>query len=120
MKQQKDFIIIENLELQAKVGAYVWEQSITRKLIFDIKLTTDIMPAARSDDLSQAIDYKVIIDDLIGFLSEKRFNLLESLAEDCAMQLLTHPLVEAIQLSVYKPGAVAQAGRVGVSITRAL
>ena len=118
MAAQTDSIFIHNLQIHTAIGAYAWEQAIKQKLIFTIELGCDLSKAAQSDALQDALDYAQIASGLRDLLANQRFQLLEALAEHVAAWLLQQAAVEWVQLSIAKPGAIAECDAVGVSIKR--
>ena len=113
-----DQVLIEGLELDTVIGVYDWERSITQRLTLDLVLATDIRAAAQDDDLSQTLDYDAISRRIGGFAEEHSFELVETFAERLAELLQEEFGVPWLKMTLRKPGAVANARAVGVSIER--
>lgn len=113
-----DTVIIEALELETIVGIYGWEQQAPRRLILDLELGTDIQPAAASDHIRDALDYQAISEELTALLRDRRFQLIETVAETVARYLFQNFAVQSLRLTVGKPGAVPATRTVAVRIER--
>ncbi len=113
-----DKVFIHGLELEATIGVYEWERDIIQNLVVDLEMGTDVHPAAQSDDLTLSLDYYVISENIKRWVSESRYQLIESLAEDLANRLLETFKIPWLRLRLHKPGAVPNARSVGVEIER--
>jgi dihydroneopterin aldolase len=111
-------ILIEGLKVSAVIGCYDWEREIQQPLLIDLVLTRDIAQASRSDDLADALDYAALSNRVIALCGERQFQLLEALAECLAQMIFDEFAVQRLQLTIRKPGAVAEAAAVGVRISR--
>lgn len=119
MIQPLDRIFLQEITFQTIIGAFKWEKTIQQTILVDVSLYIDIQKAAKYDDLTLTIDYDKVCTAVITCGQSQAYQLIETLAENIAQQLLKmYPLLAQIEVTVYKPGAVAQAKTVGVSITR--
>ncbi|WP_346796095.1 dihydroneopterin aldolase [Halomonas sp. Bachu 37] len=113
-----DRILIEALDVETTIGVYEWERTITQRLRLDLELATDIRPAAAADDIGLTLDYAAISQRIHAFAAEHAFALVETFAERLAACLREEHGIAWLRLTVRKPGAVASAAAVGVTITR--
>lgn len=113
-----DQVLIEALDVDTVIGVYDWERRITQTLSLDLRLATDIRPAAESDDLSRTLDYAAISRRIGAFAKENDFALVETFAERLAAVLREEFAIAWLRLTVRKPGAVPNARAVGVVIER--
>ncbi len=113
-----DIIYIHHLKIDASIGNFEWEQRIKQPIIFDIEMTTDIRPAAKSTKLVDTIDYTVLVKRLADFVASKSFLLLETLAEEVAALILTEFNTSHVRLKVSKAAILSNAKDVGVMIAR--
>jgi len=113
-----DIVFLHDLTIETVIGIYDWERKIKQSVIFDLDMATDVARAARSDHIDDAIDYKSVAKRLIEYVSEARFQLVETLAERVAEIVLTEFNVKWVRLRINKKGAVRYAGDVGVVIER--
>ena len=115
---QSDVVFIKGLKVEAVIGVFDWERAITQPLLIDIALETDISRAAVSDDVSDALSYKEVCDDVSVWCKEIQAKLLEHLAGQISDKIFAKYGCQKITLSIAKPTAIAQADAVGVQITR--
>ena len=115
---QSDVVFIKGLKVEAVIGVFDWERAITQPLLIDIALETDISRAAVSDDVSDALSYKEVCDDVSEWCKEIQAKLLEHLAGQISDKIFAKYDCQKITLSIAKPTAIAQADAVGVQITR--
>ncbi|WP_286239855.1 dihydroneopterin aldolase [Neptuniibacter halophilus] len=113
-----DIVYIRELEVETVIGIYDWEREIRQRVSLDLEMGTDILAAARSDDIENTLNYKSVSDRLIGFIEESEFLLVETMAEQIAEILQDEFGVKWLRLRLGKPGAVPQARDVGVIIER--
>ena len=75
-------------------------------------------PAARSDAIEDAVNYRSITKDVIELVEASSFFLVERMAERIAELCLAHPAVSRVRVRLRKPGALRYAKSVGVRIER--
>ncbi len=113
-----DIIYLNDLRIDTVIGIYDWERRITQTVSFDLEMATDIRKAASSDSIEDTLDYKAVAKRLIGFVSESKFQLVETLAEQVASIILNEFHVPWVRVRLNKKGAVRYAGDVGIIIER--
>jgi dihydroneopterin aldolase len=113
-----DIVFLRGLRIETTIGIYDWERQIKQPVILDLEMGTDVARAAATDRIEDAVDYKAVSKRLQRFVSESRFELVETLAERCAEILLGEMGIGWVRLSVNKIGAVSAAADVGVIIER--
>ena len=114
----KDSIFINNLKITTTVGVNTWEQKIAQELLLDLEIITSLKSASNSDSLSDTIDYSNLSHAISNLcLTEKNY-LIESLAEKIAKFILDNYLIKAVNVTLKKPSALANANTVGVKIAR--
>ncbi|GLS25637.1 dihydroneopterin aldolase [Marinibactrum halimedae] len=114
----RDIVFIRDLEVEAVIGVFDWERRVKQRLVFDVEMATNIVKAAKTDNLEYAINYRAVADELIEFVSHSEFQLIESLVEHLSMKLNEKFGLSWVRLTVHKPGAVKEARDVGVVIER--
>ncbi len=114
----EDFITLTGLRIPCVIGIFDWERKRKQDVVLDLRFPTDARRAAARDRIEDAVDYKKIAKASIAFVSESRFQLVETLAERLADHLLSRFKVPEVFLRVSKPGAVRGSQNVGVEITR--
>ena len=113
-----DIVFIRDLRIETVIGVYDWERKIRQTISIDLEMGTDVRPAAISDHIDDALDYKAVAKRMIQFIGESEFQLVETLAQRCADIILNDFQVPWLRLRVSKPGAVTGALDVGVLIER--
>lgn len=118
--RSRDRVSVRGLQVHAGIGVYAHEQSTSQRLEFDLSLRTDTSAAAAADDLALAVDYDAIADTVRTVAASRHHQLLESLAERVAEALFARlgERVDSVKIRVSKPGAVADAATVQVTIVR--
>lgn len=113
-----DIVYIRDLEIDTVIGIYDWEREIRQTISVDLDMGTDIRPAAASEDIEAALDYKAVAKRLIAFVEGSEFLLIETLAERIAAIVREEFGVPWLRLRLGKPGAVTGSRDVGVIIER--
>lgn len=113
-----DTIVIQGLVVECVIGCLAWERDIKQKVSLDLVLDTDIKKAALTDDVAYCLNYDELCKDLTAYIEASDFKLIETMAERIAERVLTQYPCTALRLTVNKPGAVANAAQVGVTISR--
>lgn len=113
-----DIVFIESLCVDVTIGVFEWERRIKQRLSFDLEMAWDIKPAAKTDKLEHALDYKAVSDRIIALSTNTQYELIESLAEDVASVLQSEFSIQWLRLRLSKPGAVSAAKNVGLLIER--
>ena len=113
-----DKIFLRQLEVEAVIGIWEWEQRITQTVSIDLAMAVDARAAAAADSVESTLNYRDVAKRVQGFVAETRFQLVESLAESLARIVVEEFQVPWVRVSVAKPGAIRGAREVGVSIER--
>jgi len=113
-----DIVFLRDLRIDAVIGIYAWERRTAQTLVFDLEMSADIAAAATTDRIEHTLDYKAVAKRLMQFVSESRFQLVETLAERCAQIVREEFGVRWVRLTLNKQGAVRGARDVGVIIER--
>jgi len=98
-----DKLIIKEIELIGHCGITEEERISGQRLSVDIELFADITSAANSDRLQDSIDYVGVCNLIVSIGSEGKFNLLETLAERMAQEVLGKYNVSEILIRLRKP-----------------
>jgi len=106
----KDFIIEEI------IGFYKHEKEKKQKIIFNIVL--DIAQSSLPDekDIKSIVDYEKVTNKLENLTKSKKYNFLESLAEDSFKEIFEDKRINSIKIKIEKPEAIKNARSVGVEV----
>ena len=118
MEENMDIIFLRGLAIETIIGIYDWERETRQTVVLDLEMAWDIAPAAASDSIADALDYKAVSKRVIKFVEESSFFLVETLAERVARLLLDEFSVPWVRLTLNKKGAIRGASDVGVLIER--
>lgn len=113
-----DFIEINDLLLRTIIGINDDERVNQQDVLINLRLETDLRPAAKSDNIDDAVNYRTICKQVINFVEGSQFLLVERLAEEVATLCLADERVLSVRVRVDKPGALRFARSVGVEIER--
>lgn len=113
-----DKIIIRDLLLRGIIGINPDERVNKQDILINIVIYADIRPAAASDNIEDAVNYKSITKKIISHVEDSADLLVERLVTDIARLILTEFPVERVQVRLEKPGALRFAESVGIEIDR--
>jgi 7,8-dihydroneopterin aldolase/epimerase/oxygenase len=101
---------VKGLRVECVVGIYEHERARNQPVTMDIELDYDFSAAAASDAIGDAVDYDLVARGITELVQRRKFQLIETMAEETARMLLEHlPPVQAIRLEIRKPEAVPAA-----------
>ena len=83
-----DKIILNNLGFYGYHGVLSEEKSLGQKFFIDVELLLDTKKAGKSDDMNQSVSYADVYDVIKDITENKKFNLIEALAENIASEVL--------------------------------
>lgn len=113
-------IQIENMEFYAFHGHYSEEQIVGNKFLIDLTLEVDLVPAAESDQLEDALDYQVAFR-VVKEQMEIKSNMLENIASrilDAVYREIKGVKSATVRIRKMNPPMGGHIGSVGVVMTR--
>lgn len=115
-----DHILIEGLRVATRVGWTDEERAEPQTVLVDLDLEIDASASARSDDLSDAVDYASVIADVAGYVSGREERLLERLAAEVAEMVSARNGVKRVSVEIAKEVVPVpeEVGRVAVRVER--
>lgn len=114
-----DRIHITNLEIQGILGINPEEQANPQTVRVNATMWVDTSAAAKSDDIADAANYRTINKALIAHIEQGNPFLVERLVQELVdIVFQVEPRVEAVEMTVEKPGALRHAESVGITIHR--
>ena len=114
-----DRIHIDDLSVIGILGINPDERVTPQEIRVNATLHVDTRPAAASDDVADAANYRTITKALIAHIEGGEPLLVERLVEELAeVVFATDANVQEVEIRVDKPGALRHARSVGISITR--
>jgi FolB domain-containing protein len=114
-----DRVIIRDLLVRGIVGINPEERRERQDILINVTMWADTRPAAVRDDIAHAVNYRSVAKAMIAHVETAQPHLVERLAADLAAICFAQDArVQAVEVSVEKPGALRFARSVGVTITR--
>src|SRR5699024_3767567 len=99
-----DKIILTNMQFFGYHGLLPEENKLGQRFNVDVELFFDLKKAGETDNMNESVDYGHVFDIVKNVVEGKAKNLIESVAEEIAKQLLvTFNLLEACTVKVLKP-----------------
>ncbi|MDK2858092.1 MAG: D-erythro-7,8-dihydroneopterin triphosphate epimerase [Verrucomicrobiota bacterium] len=113
-----DRIHIRDLALRCIIGVYPEERTHKQDILINVTMGTNLRAAGKSDALEDTVDYKSIKLEILDFVENSSFQLIESLAEGIAAICLKADRVQSATVTIDKPGALRFTRSVAVEVTR--
>ena len=113
-----DIIFLREIRLDARIGIYKREKTITQTVELDLDIALPDDRVFTSGKVADTIDYAVVIERIRATLVEQHYGLVENLAEHVAQIILREFHAPWVRVSIAKIGAQPNARRVGVVIER--
>jgi dihydroneopterin aldolase len=115
-----DRVALRGLKARGHHGVFPKEREEGQTFVVDLVLGLDTAPAAASDDLTKTVHYGVVAEEVVDVVRGEPVDLIETLAQRIADQVLKHDLVEEVEVTVHKPDApiTVPFDDVTISITR--
>lgn len=113
---QPDRIHLRDFVVSAEIGAFQSERGRAQRLRFAIEAELAEPVIGADDQVDRILSYDVLTDAIRDGLADRRYDLLETLGERIAAQILTHPRAASVAVTIEKldrgPGAL------GVTLVR--
>ena len=106
----KDFII------QEIIGIHKYEKIKKQKIKFNIVLDISQNSVPNEKDIKSIVDYEKITNKLENLTKSKKYNFLESLAEDSFKEIFGDKRINSATIKIEKPEAIKNAKSVGVEV----
>ena len=113
-----DTIFIREFRVDAWVGIYEWEKQRAQTLEMEIEIGIPGSAAGTSDNIQDTVHYGDVVERIQRDLADRRFKLLEALAEHVCGVITGEFRAPWVRLSVAKLGHIRNVRKVGVTITR--
>ncbi len=98
-----DILRLKGMVFQARHGALSPERELDQRFEVDLTILGNFQAAADSDNLQDAVDYRTLHQVVKQVMGGPSKNLLESLAEDIARELLALNQFDGVTVCVRKP-----------------
>ena len=114
-----DTVHIFDLSVTGIIGINPDERTNPQEILINVTMRVDTSPAAVSDDIRDAANYRTVSKAIIAHVEQGKPMLVERLVAEIADLILDiEPRAQEVEVRVEKPGALRNARSVGISIHR--
>ncbi len=114
-----DRIYIKDLVVPGIIGINPDERVTPQDVLVNATLWADTRPAAGSDAIDDAVNYRTVTKSIIAHIESGEPMLVERLvAELAAIALRSDERIQQVELTVEKPGALRHVRSVGITVRR--
>ncbi len=106
----KDFIV------QEIIGIHEHEKTEKQKIKFNIVVNVNQNTVPDEKNIKSIVDYEKITNKLENLVKNKKYNFLESLAEDSFKEIFEDKRINSVKIKIEKPDAIKNADSVGVEV----
>lgn len=112
-------IELERIHVDCIVGIHPHERVREQSIELDVAMDLDFAEAAGTELVEATIDYTEVARILTELVVGRKYQLVETMAEEAAsLVLTTWPRVRRVEIVVHKPAAVPQARDTRVRVIR--
>ena len=115
MSSRRVIIALKGLGALANHGVYDFERSQEQRFSADVVMWVET--AGATDDIAATVSYADIADETMAVLTGKPVDLIETLAETIASNVMSHEGVVGTEVTVHKPDAPIDHPFTDVSVT---
>ena len=112
----KRSVLIKNFIIQEIIGFHEHEKIKKQKIKFNIVIDVDQNSLPNEKDIKSIVDYEKITNSLKSLAKRKKYNFLESLAEDSFKEIFEDKRINSVKIKIEKPEAINNAASVGVEV----
>ena len=89
-----------------------------QKIKFNIVVDVNQNAIPDEKDIKSIVDYEKITNKLENLTKNKKYNFLESLAEDSFKEIFEDKRINSVKIKIEKPDAIKNADSVGVEVLK--
>ena len=112
----KRSVLIKNFIIHEIIGVHEHEKIKKQKIKFNIVIDVDQNVLPDEKDIKSIVDYEKITNNLKNLAKSKKYNFLESLAEDSFKEIFEDKRINSVKIKIEKPEAIKNADSVGVEV----
>ena len=112
----KRTVFIKNFVIEEIIGIHEHEKIKKQKIKFNITLDVDQNSVPDDKNIKSIVDYEKITNKLENLTKSKKYNFLESLAEDSFKEIFEDKRINSATIKIEKPEAIKNAKSVGVEV----
>ena len=112
----KRTVFIKDFIIQEIIGIHEHEKKKKQKIKFNIVVDVNQNTVPDEKDIKSIVDYEKITNKLENLVKNKKYNFLESLAEDSFKEIFEDKRIKSVKIKIEKPDAIKNADSVGVEV----
>jgi len=112
----KRTVFIKNFIIKEIIGVHEYEKIKKQKIKFNIVLDVNQSSIPDERDIKSIVDYEKITIKLKNLTKSKKYNFLESLAEDSFKEIFEDKRINSVSIKIEKTEAIKNAESVGVEV----
>jgi dihydroneopterin aldolase len=112
----KRIVFIKDFIIEEIIGIHKHEKIKKQKIKFNIVLNVNQSVISNEKDIKSIVDYEKITNKLENLTKSKKYNFLESLAEDSFKEIFDDERINSVKIKIEKPEAIKNADTVGVEV----
>ena len=112
----KRSVLIKNFIIHEIIGVHEHEKIKKQKIKFNIVIDVDQNVLPDEKNIKSIVDYEKITNNLKNLAKNKKYNFLESLAEDSFKEIFEDKRINSVKIKIEKPEAIKNADSVGVEV----
>ena len=114
----KRTVFIKDFIIQEIIGIHEHEKTKKQKIKFNIVVNVNQNTVPDEKDIKSIVDYEKITNKLENLVKNKKYNFLESLAEDSFKEIFEDKRINSVKIKIEKPDAIKNADSVGVEVLK--
>ena len=112
----KRTVFIKDFVVEEIIGIHEHEKIKKQKIKFNIVLDINQNSIPDEKDIKSIVDYEKITNKLENLTKNKKYNFLESLAEDSFEEIFEDKRINSVKIKIEKPEAIKNAKSVGIEV----
>ncbi|BDI03789.1 dihydroneopterin aldolase [Sphaerotilus microaerophilus] len=110
-------LFLRNYEVWINIGVHDFEKRGEQRVLINVDLYVALAETTPAkDQLDEVVDYDFMRRSIAERVSHGHIHLQETLCDDVAALMLTHPKVRAVRVSTEKPDVYPDCESVGVEV----
>jgi dihydroneopterin aldolase len=110
-------LFLRNYEIFINIGVHDFEKKGEQRVLINIDLYVPLSSSTpQNDSLDEVVDYDFMRTSVANRVAQGHIHLQETLCDDLALSMLSHPKVRAVRISTMKPDVYPDCEGVGVEV----
>ena len=114
---KKQEIFFKNIELMCNIGVYKHEKEKPQRVIVNIKILLSDTVNPKNDKINETLNYNLVYTKIKNIAKSQHFNLVETLANQLFMYLISFDKITHLSVSISKPDIYGDCEEVGYKVT---